>query len=181
MLWLHIVQGKQSFVELFSFFILQSRQWMTSKSEWVQKLYSLQNSNWFYKFKMNAKLFQTFNCNWEKTSFFVFCSDIRKKNGIYMLGVVFFVQSIFADRNNIFWQTIFKTHWRYQLPEFKCKKIFYLQSFFVKFWGFENCQFGNILRAFEEFVYNAESVPRIIYARRIIPHNKIVPNWNEAS
>ena len=29
---------------------------------------------------------------------------------------------------------------------------------------------------FEEFIHIAESVARIIYAWRIIPHNKIVPN-----
>ena len=33
---------------------------------------------------------------------------------------------------------------------------------------------------FEEFIHIAESVTQIIYAWRIIPHNKIVPNWIEA-
>ena len=32
-----------------------------------------------------------------------------------------------------------------------------------------------------EFIHKAESVTRIIYAWRIIPHKKIVPNWSEAS
>ena len=34
---------------------------------------------------------------------------------------------------------------------------------------------------FEEFIQNAESVTRIFYAWRIIPRNKIVLNWIEAS
>ena len=32
----------------------------------------------------------------------------------------------------------------------------------------------------KDFVHIVESVTRTIYAWRIISHNKIVPNWNEA-
>ena len=47
---------------------------------------------------------------------------IFEENGIFMLDVVFFIQSIFTDRNNNFQKFFFNTHWRYQFPEFKCKK-----------------------------------------------------------
>ena len=30
-------------------------------------------------------------------------------------------------------------------------------------------------------IHNAEKVTRIIYARQVIPHNKIVPNWMEVA
>ena len=39
----------------------------------------------------------------------------------------------------------------------------------------------NLNARFEEFIHNAESVAQIIYAWQIIPINKIVPNWIEAS
>ena len=95
-----------------------------------------------------------------------------------MLGVVFIIQPIFADRNNSFRQKWFILHLRYWLFEFKCRKIFYLQVFFVKFWGFKNCQNGYVLNyaRFEEFIHIADSVTRIIYAWQVIPHNKVVPN-----
>ena len=32
-----------------------------------------------------------------------------------------------------------------RLLEFTCKNMFYLHLFFVKFWGFEICQFGHVL------------------------------------
>ena len=37
------------------------------------------------------------------------------------------------------------SHWRYCLPQFKRKKMFYLRLLFVKFGGFENCQIGHVL------------------------------------
>ena len=89
------------------------------------------------------------------------------ENGIFKLGVVFFIQSIFADRNNTFQQNFFLPFWIYLLSEFKFKKIFHLQLFFVKFWWFENCQ---IAMFFEESIHNAESVARIIYMRVELSH-----------
>ena len=85
------------------------------------------------------------------------------ENGIFMLGVVFFIQSTFADRNSNFQQNFFIPHWKYQLLDFKCKKIFHLQIIFVKFWGFENLPYSRIKFArFEEFINKTESVRRII-------------------
>ena len=74
-------------------------------------------------------------------------------------------------------------HWRYWLPEIKCIKIFYLHFCKVLVvWKMPIwlCSGLNYAR-FEEFIHNAESVTRIIYAWRVIPHNKIVPKWIEAS
>ena len=40
---------------------------------------------------------------------------------------------------------------------------------------------GLIYARFEGFIYIAENEMRIFYTLRIITHNKIVPNWIEAS
>ena len=72
------------------------------------------------------------------------------ENGIFMLGMVFFIQSIFANRNLSFRK-------KFYAPlkisifsdiEFKCKKIFYLRFFLeVKesSGGLKNCQIGQNL------------------------------------
>ena len=49
-----------------------------------------------------------------------FCTDIRKKNGIFMLGVVFLFRSISGHRNNSFLTKQIIPYWRYRFPEFKC-------------------------------------------------------------
>ena len=102
-----------------------------------------------------------------------------EENGIFMLGVVFFIQSIFTDPNNNFHQKFLFSIEDIDFLSSNAKKIFHLQLFFVKFWGLENCQNfyvpGLNYARFKEFIHNAESVTRIIYAWRIIPHKKIVP------
>ena len=52
-----------------------------------------------------------------------------------------------------------------------------VKSFFFKVLGVSNWQCSGLNYArFEEFVHNAERITRIIYAWRLILHNKIVPN-----
>ena len=111
-----------------------------------------------------------------------FCSDFWRKRNIYARSG-FFVQSIFIDRNNNFQQKFLKPHWRYRLPELKCKKI--VHHYFCKVlgvWKLPNFPYSGLKYArFEEFIHNPESVTRFVFAWRTIPLNKIVPNWIEAS
>ena len=52
----------------------------------------------------------------------------------YLCSVWFFIQSIFADRNNSFQQNFYAV-----------LKIFHFWSIFVKLWGLANCQIAQIL------------------------------------
>ena len=70
-----------------------------------------------------------------------------EENGIFMLGVVFFIQPIFAYRNHSLRRKFFIPHWRYGLPEFKCKKMFYLQLFLEVLGVWKLAKFWTKLRA----------------------------------
>ena len=62
------------------------------------------------------------------------------------------------------------------------KRYFTSDSFckVLEVWKLPNLPYSGLnYERFEVFVHNAESVTQIIYAWRIIPHNKIVPNWIE--
>ena len=73
-----------------------------------------------------------------------FCSDFRyESNGIFVLGVGFFLQTIFDFLTSHFWRNFFISIKRYCCLELNFEKIFHLWSFFVKLWGFKDCHFGH--------------------------------------
>ena len=76
--------------------------------------------NWFHKIlsKSNENLPGEPNFLFERVVDLTF-----EKNGIFMLGVVFF-QSIFARRNYSFQQKFLTTHLKYRLSEFNFKNMF---------------------------------------------------------
>ena len=84
---------------------------------------------------------------------------ISNKYFLYPIEVIDFVSSIVKRcfTSNYFFQS--SGGWK--LPNLSCSGLNYAR--------------------FEEFIHNAESLTRIIYALRIIPHNKIVPKWIEAT
>ena len=93
----------------------------------------------------------------------------------YLYSVWFFYSVKFHRSKKTFSTKVFNTPLK--ILTSNIKNIFHLRLFFVKFWGFEiwACSGLNYAR-FEEFFLNAEIVTRMIYAWRIMPLNKIVPN-----
>ena len=79
---------------------------------------------------------------WRFSNYFEFLSNtysvariivpLFEENGIFILGVDFFSQ-LSAIKITIVNKKILGSRWRYEPSEIKCKKIFYLQSFFGKF------------------------------------------------
>ena len=58
---------------------------------------------------------------------FSFCSDFRNEsNGIFVLGVGFFLQTNFDFLTSHFWRNFFISFKRYCCPELKFEKIFHL-------------------------------------------------------
>ena len=107
-----------------------------------------------------------------------------EENGILMLGVVFLF-SQFLPIEIIVFDKVFL----YPIEDFDFlssnSKIYLTSEYFCKVfwvWKLSNwpCSGLNYARS-EEFLHIADSVTRNIYAWQIIPHNKIVPNWIEAS
>ena len=100
-----------------------------------------------------------------------------------MLAVFFFIQS-FSPIEII----IFNKYFLYPIEVIDfassiVKRYFTSDYFFQSSGGLKiakSCSGLNYAR-FEEFIHNAESVTRIIYALRIVPDNKIVPKLMEAS
>ena len=76
-------------------------------------------------------------------------------------------------------------HLRDRLPKITFKKILCLQSFLQKFGILKlpiwSCPAGLIYVQFKDFIHITENVARTIYVWRVIPQNKLVPNWIEAS
>ena len=67
---------------------------------------------------------------------------MRSKMKVFMLCVVFLL-SIFADRNNSFWQFLYPIE---DIDFLNSNlKIIFPPIVFVKFWGFENCRIDHVL------------------------------------
>ena len=63
------------------------------------------------------------------------------------------------------------------------QKLF-TSDYILQFWKFEIAKLPMLCifyALFEGFIHNAENVTQTIYASQIIPRNKIVPYWVEAS
>ena len=88
-----------------------------------------------------------------------------EENWIVMLDVVFRQNFLYTIKDISFLSSYFKRHFNLSFGVWKLPKL--------------PCSGLNYAR-FEEFIHNAESVTQIISAWRIIPHDKIVPNWIEA-
>ena len=83
--------------------------------------------------------------NWIETTQSVqtFCSDFRyESNGIFVLGVGFFLQTNFDFLTSYFWRNCKKSFKRFCCLELKFEKVFNLWLFFLNLWGFKNCHFG---------------------------------------
>ena len=63
----------------------------------------------------------------------------------YLCLVCFFFNQFSTIKKIVFNKKFFMPHKEYRLSEVKFKKIFYFQSFYAKFWEFENYQFGHDL------------------------------------
>ena len=64
------------------------------------------------------------------------------------------------------------------------KQKIYYRKIFEKSWEIENIQYGHALIFivhFKDFIRNREIITRIIYAWRILSHNKIDPKLFEAN
>ena len=96
-----------------------------------------------------------------------------------MLGVVFLFRQFLLIEIIVFAKKILYPIEDIEFLSSNVKRYFTWRLFFVKFWGFENCQIGPSsgpnYASFEEFFHIAESVTRSIYAWRIIQLSKVVP------